>query len=399
VLTVDRQGSTSDTWKAIFDTGGKKLVVKAGATIDTGPFTSFVSRPGIEIHTTCEIQIDHLGAIDIGTKFGNNGPILLSADGDIRVDGLVRSRTRDSGVPGNVTLASCCGDITVGRRGVVETDAGNWGDDVVQGGSDVNLVTCCDIPGDILVEGLVIAQANAVPPGTERPDINVFSSAGTVTINGNSPAPLRDNYSPDQNGSRKFDLFGGLLSWVTHDFVAGTVNIQARGDVIVRGHGPGNGPGPTYGAVAAGSIAHPTDTARPRAGTIDVRSLEGRIVAENRAFELIGRDNDGVELRLQSSQALLITNTGGPTFNPVVDAAGSFRGGDNVLRSFAAGITVAPGATIISSSGGANSLTSCAGVSYNAGAVSPAENPSDNSGVCTAGPEPLFMDCSQFLPE
>jgi hypothetical protein len=219
-----------------------------------------------------------------------------------------------------------------------------------------------------------------------------------VTINADTPSPIRDNYSPDQDGRRKFDLFGGVLSWVTRDSVAGSVNIQARGDIVVRGHGPGNGPGPTYAAVAAGSIAPPTATDRPVAGTVDVRSLEGRIVAENRAFELIGRDNGGVALRLLARQGVSVTNTGGPSFNPVIEASGSFRGGDNLLQSFAAGVSVATGATHRTSSGGSNNLTSCTGLTYSAGAVSPAENASDNSGVCPAGPDPLFTDCSQFLP-
>jgi hypothetical protein len=230
-----------------------------------------------------------------------------------------------------------------------------------------------------------------------QPDVNVAAFNGSVTINASSTDPLLDEYqAPGQ--SARFDLYGGLLSWVLTDDAPGSVRVQALNDIIVNGHGRDTtGTVRTsYAAIAAGSLGRTGVV--PKGGTIDVRSLEGQIVANNRAFELIGRNNSAGFIRLWASDEIELSRPGANNnFNPVVKTSGANSGGDAFIQSFAAGIAVNANAQVLSSvPSGSNNLVSCTGVT-NSGTITPADgNAGDDSGVCPAGPAPIFDSCSDF---
>jgi hypothetical protein len=295
------------------------------------------------------------------------------------------------GLPGDITIAACLGGISTGLGSLIQTQG------VDPGGSDINLLACCG--GDIVVNGLVLAQAKAHVTGGPKPDIRVAAFNGSVTINGNTSTPQMNDITI--NGGL-FDLYPGLLSLVTASGDPGTVNVQASGDITVRGHGStGTGAHTSYAAVAAGSL-----TSNAQGGVVDVRSLSGKISGSDRAFQAFGRYNGSARIRLWSALDMSLNLLGSnATFNPVVDssAAGSpSQGGTNELRSYSGHITIGAGA-LISATGatpGANLLTACTGVTNN-GTVSPADaNTADDSGTCApAAPSAQFTSCSQVNRE
>jgi len=215
-----------------------------------------------------------------------------------------------------------------------------------------------------------------------------------VTINGNTSTPQLNDITVFGG---KYDIYPGLLSWVTSGPIPGKVEVQASGDVTVRGHGStGTGAFTSYAAVAAGAL-----TSNAQGGLVDVRSLSGKIIGSDRAFQSFGRYNSSSRIRLWAASDLSFSRPGSnATFNPVVDisATGSpSQGGTNELKSYAGGITIGANA-LISATGatpGSNLLTSCTGVTNN-GTVSPADaTPGDDSGVCApASPSPLYSSCA-----
>jgi hypothetical protein len=394
-FTWDKSDADPSNWKAIFDVGAKKLLVKNGATItvvkadpDGG---SNRRSPGIEIRSTCELEIENGGAVVVNSLNRQAGDILIQVDGNIVINGTVRNEVSGTnGMPGDITIATLCGDIIVGSTGLVETLG------IDPGGSDINLLACCD-GGDIFINGLVMARAHAhETPYTEanRPNIRVAAFNGAVTINANTAEPLYDEYSL---GGGNYDLWGGLLSWVTTNSMPGTVKVQALNDITVNGHGddPTGAVRTSFGAIAA-SIKGASDT---QGGTIDMRSLAGNITATDRAFDVSGRYNDNSLIRLWAAQNISLSRPGAnATFNPVVDAHSTAdKGGTNEIRAFQGGITIGTNALVsatgvpVATKNGTNLLTSCTGITNN-GTVNPADLvPGDDSGVCDpATPEPLF---------
>jgi len=388
-FSFDNSGPTPDTWRAIFDLGARPLIVQSGATITTSKVGAGNNKyaPGIEIITTCTIEVEAGGAIVVESLNKPAGDIVLRADGAITIDGTVsNSVAGTNGLPGDITIATCCGDITTGRGSLIQT----LGTD--PGGSDINLLTCCE-EGDINLFGLVMARAKA-HTGGPRPDVRIVSFFGSVTIHGDTVEPQYDEYN---YAGTKYDLFPGVLSWVTHSSSPGSVQIQARDNVTVLGHG--DDPTPpvrqSFGAVAAG-----TGTSNTTGGDIDVFALLGDITGTNRAFESFGRYNSAAVIRLFAGSDIFLSRPGGnSSFNPVVDSAAfpfAGQGGTNALHAFLGLISIGPNA-LVSATGntpGMNLLTACINV-FNNGTVDPPDaNPGDDSGACAAGPPPLFQDCS-----
>lgn len=385
----DKSGPTPDTWKAIFDIGGKKLVVAAGTVIKTAqvpPAGSERGAPGIEIQTTCEIVVELGARILVESHNAKAGDIILHADGGVVINGEITNRvTGTVGLPGDIFISSCCGDIATGPKSLIQT----IGND--RGGSDITIASCCK-DGNIVLNGLVLAQAKAHSAGAPKPDIRIAAFHGSVTINGNSAEPLIDEYNPF---GIKYDMFPGVLSFVTHHTVPGSVSIQAWGDVKVFGHGNDITPPvrPSFAAVAAG-----TGTSSPVGGPIDARSITGGIVGTDRAFESFGAFNGTSIIRLWAGGDVDLSKLGvGASFGPVVDSAGK-KGGTHEIRAFQGGVLVGPSA-LVDATGtmvpGTNSLTSCAGVT-NIGIVNPPDaNGVDDVGVCgQTSPAPLFTDCA-----
>jgi hypothetical protein len=385
-FTFDKSGSTADSWKAIFDVGSRRVHIASAATVTT---TQVGGRaPGIEIRTGCTVLIDQGGAVVVASNNQQAGDILIKSGCASTINGKVSDSVSGTlGLPGKITIASCSGGITTGLGSLIQTLG------VDPGGSDINLLACCN-PGDIVLNGLVMGQAHAHVTGGPKPNIRVAAFNGSVTINGNSSTPQLNDTSVFGG---LYDIYPGLLSWVTSGSIPGKVEVQASGDITVRGHGStGTGAHTSYAAVAAGTL-----TSNAQGGLVDVRSLSGKISGTDRAFQSFGRYNASSRIRLWAALDMSFSRLGSnATFNPVVDssAAGSpSQGGTNELKSYSGRITVGAGA-LISATGataGTNLLTACTGVTNN-GTVSPADaNTSDDTGTCSpAAPAPLYTSCA-----
>ena len=392
-FTYDISGSTADTWKAIFDLGAKQLVVKPGVIITTGqvPPTGNSNRlaPGLEIRTSCKILMEDGSVVLVESHNGKAGTITISADGEIVLNGEITNRvTGTIGLPGDIDISNCCQNIVTGPNSLIQTIG------VDKGGSDITIASCCK-NGDVILNGLVLARAKAHAVGAPKPDIRVVAFQGSVHINTNSAEPFFDEY---QYGGIKYDIWPGLLSWVTHHSVPGTVSVQAFQDVNMYGHGD-DATGPvrrSFAAVAAG-----TGTSNSHGGTIDIRAINGDIAGHDRAVESFGKDNSGATIRLWAGQNIDLMRLGANnSFSPVVDSAGSKKGGTHDIRAFQGSITIGAD-TILDASGlifGSNLLVSCAGI-INNGMVNPLDTIlGDDSGVCgDMSPVVLFTDCEALL--
>ena len=385
-FTYDKTGLTPDTWKGIFDLGGKKLVVMAGVTVKTAqvpPAGSERAAPGIEIRTTCEVVVELSAVILVESYNDKTGDVVIHADGKITIDGEVTNRvTGTLGVPGNITISSYCGDVTTGPMSLIQ----NIGID--RGGGDIIIASCCG--GDVVLNGLVLARAKAHATGAPKPDIYIAAFEGDVVVNANTAEPFFDEYNPF---GTKYDIFPGVLSWVTHASNPGSVTMQASGNVEVYGHGDDATPPvrPSFAAIATG-----TGTSNPRGGKVDVRAGENAI-GTDRALESFGNDNLIGGIKLWAGGDVNLARLGANnSFGPVVDSAGSKKGGPNEIRAFQGAITIAPNTLVDASAPvlGVNLLTSCVGVT-NSGTVSPPDaNAADDAGVCAqTSPAPLFADC------
>ena len=384
-FTYDKSGSTADSWKAIFDVGSRRIRIASGATVTTAQVGGRAT--GIVMKSTCTLVIDLGGSIVVASQNQQAGDILLQFGCAVTNNGKISdSVSGTNGLPGKITVASCSGGITTGVGSLIETQG------VDPGGSDINLLACCN-PGNIVVNGLVLAQAHAHVTGGPRPNIKVVAFNGSVTINGNTSTP---QLVGDSVFGGHYDIYPGLLSWVTSGPIPGKVEVQASGDITVRGHGStATGAHTSYAAVAAGTL-----TSNAQGGLVDVRSLSGGIIGTDRAFQSFGRFNSSSRIRLWSALNMSLTRPGSnETFNPVVDssATGSpSQGGTNELRSYCGSITIGVNALVTAAGNtpGVNLLTASTGVFKN-GTVDPADaNTGDDTGPCSPGPAALYSSCA-----
>ncbi|OHA03023.1 MAG: hypothetical protein A3B29_02930 [Candidatus Sungbacteria bacterium RIFCSPLOWO2_01_FULL_51_34] len=396
LFTYSKTGATPDTWKAIFDLGGKALRVVSGNTITVKSvgIGNNQKTPGISIMSTCTVMVEYGANIFVTSLNQKAGDILIRANGAVGVNGIVRNQVAGTnGLPGKVTVASMCGNVTEGATGLIQVLG------VDPGGNDINLLACGS--GDVTTNGLVMSRAKAHGTGS-RPNINVAAFDGAVTINANIAHPLFDEYN---YGGARYDLWGGLLSWVTHNMNPGTVKVQAKKQITVNGHGTD----PTAPARHSfGAIAAYAGTSGQRGGVVDIRSLDSTIMGSDRAFDVAGRYNGGAnpaKIALRAAANIILQRLGAnANFGPVVNASaggGGSSGGVNEIRSYQGGITagtnavVSADATGTGSVDGQNILTSCAGLTLG-GTVVPADGVSgDNSGTCgTLHPAPHFQSCA-----
>ncbi len=394
LFTWDKSGGvTADKWRAIFNLGSKKLIVQNGATISVSSVNGYA--PGIDIYTTCDVQVDNGGHIVVNSFNKNAGNININAGGHITVNGEIRNEVSGTlGLPGAITAVSKCGDIFIGNLGIVQILG------VDPGGNTITLLTCgqgtneqtppcgggISLPlvqgGNITINGLVksFAHAHSGDLTLNRPNIRVVSVNGTVTVNSNANGG-EPQYDEFQTGGGRYDLFGGLLTWVSANVNPGSIWVQAKGDITVYGHG--NDPTGTvrksFGAMA--SIA--TASSAP-GGLVDVRSLDGNIIGTDRAFDVSGRNRlttKFARINLYAKGNILLSRPGAnASFNPVVDASGTGAGdfgGINDLRSYSGGISVTANALVTAAvtggTNGVNNFTTCTGITINTGgAVTPA---------------------------
>ena len=231
-----------------------------------------------------------------------------------------------------------------------------------------------------------------------RPNVRVLAFSGSVNVHADTARPQLDEFV---NAGTSYDIFPGVLSWVTAGPGPGSVRIQADGNVSVFGHGNGS-TAPirqSFAAIAAG-----TGTSNATGGLVDVRSIHGAIIATDRAFQSFGRYHNAANpIRLYAASGIDLSRPGpNNSFNPVVDSSAfpsTGSGGINEMRSFASGIFIEPAAAISAAGAtmGSNLLTSCSGVTT-LGSTSPADtNPGDDSGVCSSATvPPIAGSCSDL---
>lgn len=401
-FNFDKSGANAGEWKAIFDLENKKLKINSGVTVTTvtSPVTgSERFAPGIEIFA-CQLEISAGGKISVVSQNRQAGDIFLKIERDITINGEIRNEvTGTNGLPGKITIASVCGDILTGTTSRI-IDEG-----IDRGGNVINIVNCCK--GNITLNGLVMSRAHAHAGDLtqNRPMVRVAAFAGTVTVNANTTEPLLDEHS---YGGTAYDLWGGLLSWVSTNSNPGKVEVQASGDITVNGHGidPTAPARESFGAIAA--IA--TASSAP-GGLVDVRSIGGNIIGNDRAFDVSGKNRlttNFAHINLFAKNNITTSRLGANNnFNPVVDASSPAvgdKGGTNELRSYSGGITNNTNAIISASvpagTGtvqGVNLLTSCTGVVNNGTVTPPDANGADDLGQCSPdSPTPLFAECSDF---
>ena len=396
-FTADMSSSSPKGWKAIFDLGGKSLYINPNVKIVTKPVgppnASFA--PGITIKTDCRFVADKNSEILVESHNRDGGDILINAGHDIWLNGILRNRQAGSEQrPGNITVASWCGDIIESQSGLID----DWGRHA--GPRDINILSC-DI-GNIEVHGLVMGRASINAPNPQsQPDINVAAFNGSFTLNADQATPKYNNFS--FSGSTK-DLWGGLLSWVMGNKHAGSVRVQAHDDIIVRGHGRSDHD--SFGAISAKAFA-----GSAYGGQIDVRSIAGTIMGKDRAFDVESRNHNEspvkAKINLEAAKSIFLWRLGpNATFGPTVDTSasgGQARAGSNMLRAFQQGITNNAGsiisalATGAGSTSGSNALETCAGI-VNNGTITPADTtPANNTGSCAqSSPQPIWQGCQDF---
>jgi hypothetical protein len=288
------------------------------------------------------------------------------------------------GRPGNITIGSQCGSILTGPGSRVIT----YGQDY--GGSDINLAACQ--AGDISINGLVDASYKAAVAST----IRIASFGGSVFISGVNPLGT--------------EVVAGTLRTITsgvsvrsrRDPLPGTILIQAFNDIDVRGSTLLSKKYPNYGAVAVKTASNSS-----KGGLIDARA-GGQMRLTDRSLDNANRYNatamtrglagGGIGLQVSTN----IDNGASNNSKPVVTTQGgdTGKGGTNELRGLGTGVSVGAGAQVLADfSGrpgavGTNILSGCTGV-VNLGVVLPANDSSDDTGVCGT-PDPLFLDCGEL---
>lgn len=388
-FTPSKPPATSPSnWKAIFNVGANKLLVKNGATITVvpGPPNGGNNKesPGIEIRSTCEVQIDSGAAVVVQSINRQAGDIFIQADGNVTVNGTVsNSVAGTNGRPGEITIASCCGNILTGPQSLIQT----FGSD--HGGSDINLLACDR--GNITINGLVEASYKGASAAT----INIAAFGGAVTIDGTTLQGI-------EAGTQR-RITSGVVVRSRRDPLAGKIFIQALNDVTVIGNSILSKLYPNYGAVAV----KPTSTNGSSGdGSIFAESLQGKIVASDRAFDIANRFNGLNDITLLANGNILLSVTAsidnGAVNNTkaVVNSQGGSdgKGGNNGLRSYAGQIQIGVNAQVLANFtgtpglNGTNTFTTCLGV-INNGIVLPAAAVVTS---CDPGPTPVFSGCDQF---
>lgn len=390
-FSFDKSGASPSSWKAIFDVGGASLLITSNATITTTqvpPGTNNRKAPGIEIHSTCTLQIDQGSSVVVASLNQQAGNIAIEVDGAITINGVVSDSVGGTrGRPGNITIGSSCGNITTGPQSKVVT----YGDDF--GGSDINIGSCDS--GDIAIHGLVDASYNGSTPST----IRIASFGGSVLIDGTNP------FGTEVVAGTLRTITSGVCVRSRRDPDPGTIEIQADQNIVVEGSTLLSKKNPNYGAVAIKTASNSS-----KGGLIDARAINGSIVAIDRAFDDANRYNAAAQINLQAGSDIglsvsgSINNGASDNSKAVVSTQGgsSGNGGTDLLRSFNGSINISSNAQVLANfagtpgANGANLLTACVGVN-NAGTVLPADaNASDDSGVCGGTPDLSLLDCGDL---
>lgn len=389
-LSYDVSGPTADTWKAIFNLGGKSLLVKNGATItvrNVPPTSNNQRAPGLDILTTGDVTVEQGGTITLTPLNKPGGTIRVLASGNVLINGVISNvLSGTNGTPGGIVIAAHCGTITTGAMSRIET----IGQD--HSGGDIKLLA----GGDIDLHGLVDASAK----GVSVPTITIVSFAGAVSIDGTTQQGI-------EAGTQR-PITTGVTVRSRRDPLAGTILIQAQDDITVVGNRIIDKLHPNLGAVA---VSPKSTNGQGGTGLIKAVSLGGKIIATDRAFDFENRfnANNAITLQAQGNIELSVTsvkNDGASTnAKAVVSTRGGTagKGGTNTLRSYAGGIIIGTNAQVLADftgtpgTNGTNLLISATGIT-NLGLVNPADLvTSDNSGVTTPPAPPVLFDSFEDL--
>lgn len=356
-FTYEKRGLTADTWQARFNLGGKKILITNGATVrtETVPITSNNrGAPGIHIETTCSMEIGVGSAIQVVSENQKAGDIFLKAGGDIRIDGDVLSRVGGTnGLPGSITIVSCCGRVLTGPESRIITEGND------HGGRNIDILAI----GDIEIHGLVDASYKASSP----PAISIFSQHGSILIDGT-------NLFGIEPGTQR-PVTSGVFVRSNRDPLPGNIAILAEKNITVVGNSVLNSTHKNYGTIAIKTASNSS-----AGGIIDVRSLKGNIIATDRAFDTANRFNEHAAIRLLAGDAINLNvssaiDNGATTSEKIIANA---IGGKDGLDGF-------------------NIFSSCNGITISSGLVSPADiDTSDDVGLCPPA-HPELWDVS-FAP-
>lgn len=335
----DVKAAEPEKWRAIFDVHNQKLVVTNGAKITILGVPANGNNqhvPGLEIRSDCALRMDEGTSIKLDPRNRPGGDIILRIAGNAVISGLISNHAHDEqGIPGDVLVASCCGDITLNPPALIET----VGQDV--GGGDITIETCCGFAdSNIIIGGLV----GSTYKGGTPPKIEIASMHGSVTISG--------TYLLDEvwYGER---LTSGVAMRATGEgTAAGSIRIQAGKNITVYGNTIFNWRDPNPGAISVKK-----ESPLAAGGDIDARAMGGRIAASDRAFDSAGRFNQNTTIKLfaQNSVILVATtrpnsvpNGGNPYLKDVVSTQSSQgQGGKNVLRAHNGTINITANARVL----------------------------------------------------
>ncbi len=390
-VSFDTSGPTPESWKMIIDTGRHRLEVVDAATVSTGMVAQSGrwAAPGLEVRTSCTVYVGPGAALQVESRSAQAGELRILADGDVLIDGVVSNRGRaNAGASGRVIVASRCGDVRIGPSGLVHTGAG----------SDIHLLAGGDPVagpgGDVVVAGLVEAVYHRAP----APAVRIAALDGGLTVIGTN---LRQVIVRGRRITTSGVVVRASRSTAA---AAGRIELQAQGDLAVVGNTVQHFAYPNPGAVG---IKLP---GLHGGGVIDARSIGGRILAVDRAFDNVNHDNGAALNRLWAAGDVHLLVSGVPNSSPrpgkaayrmpVVDVStvGNASAGTNELRSFGGQVALVGRDTMVLATTwspigtpGINLLTSCLGV-VNGGIVLPADAfTADDSGVCAPpAPPPLI---------
>jgi len=372
-FTYEKNSTTANTWNAVFDLGGKRLVVKNGASIKTIQVPTGANNryaPGIIIKTTCSVFVEEGALLEVQSLNQPAGNILIKGGDDVIIDGSVLNTVGGTmQAPGQITIVSCCGDIITGPKSRIVVNG------VDHGGRNIDILA----QSNIELHGLIESNYRSGATST----INVISFNGSVLVDGT-------NRFPDELEGTRIPRTSGIFVYAKRDPLPGQINIRAKGNITVLGNIILDKQNPNFGAVAVKTASNGS-----KSGTIDVRSLEGSITARDRAFDNANRygTKGSITLFAKNDISFSVTdnrNDGATTTEKIVvnSEAHDVRtlGGNNIIRSYNGALRIGERATLSTENkngiDGKNILTSCKGIVNNGRIHFPDLDTSDDTGTC-----------------
>ncbi len=387
-FTYEKNGTTANTWNAIFDLGGKRLVVKNGASIKTTQIPTGTNNrhaPGIIIKTTCSIFVEEGALIEVQSLNQPAGDILIKGGSDVVIHGFILNTVGGTmQTPGQITIVSCCNNIITGAKSRIMVTGADYG------GRNIDILA----RNNIELHGLIESNYRSGATST----VNVISFNGTVLVDG-------ANRFPDEIENTRIPRTSGIFVYAKHDPLPGQITIRAKGDITVLGNIILDKHSPNFGAIAVKTASNSS-----KSGTIDVRSLEGSITARDRAFDNANRysTKGSITLFAKNDISFSVTdnrNDGATTTEKIIVNSEAYDvrtiGGNNIIRSYSGALRISEHATLSTENkngiDGKNILTSCKGIVNNGRIQFPDLDTGDDMGVCDPSAPLANTDTTQKI--